>query len=363
MSALVHHDSFDVANDIDVLLGAAATSIDLANRTVTLDGGRRLQFAKLILATGSTPRRPPIPGIDLEHVHTFRTIDDAIALRDRLRPGHRLAVIGASWIGTEVAACARQRGCDVVMIGPQATPLERVLGPEVGSQFAKMHTDQGVELFMGSGVAAIVGADEVEGVRLDNGMTLDADTVVVGTGVAPNVQLAVDAGLEVDNGVLVDASLAASHPDVYAVGDIANAVHPLLGRRVRVEHWANALHQGLLGGANAAGARLQYDNIPYFYSDQYDMSLEYSGWPEPWQRVVFRSDPDTGAYVAFYLTDGKVVGGLNVNVADVNEYVQALIRSARTVDVSMLTDLNVEPAQWTQQSVVRDQGGLAERSV
>jgi 3-phenylpropionate/trans-cinnamate dioxygenase ferredoxin reductase subunit len=162
---------------------------------------------------------------------------------------------------------------------------------------------------------------------------------------------------------LVDASLAASHPDVYAVGDIANAVHPLLGRRVRVEHWANALYQGLLGGANAAGARLEYDNIPYFYSDQYDMSLEYSGWPEPWQRVVFRGDPDMGAYVAFYLTDGKVVGGLNVNVADVNEYVQVLIRSARTVDVSMLTDLDVEPAQWTQPSIVGDQGGLVERSV
>jgi len=347
LSALVHDDAFDVTNEVDLLLGAAATRIDLANRIVTLDGGRRLRFTKLVLATGSTPRRPALPGVDLGEVHTLRTIADALALKDRLVAGHRVAVVGASWIGTEVAACARQRGCDVVMIGPQSTPLERVLGPEVGAHMARLHADHGVDLVMGVGAAAIVGSGEVAGVVLDDGRKVHADTVVLGAGVTPNISLAVDAGLAVDGGVLVDASLTTSHPDVYAVGDIANAVHPLLGRRVRVEHWANALHQGLVGGANVAGARSVYDRIPYFFSDQYDMALEYSGWPVPWDRVVFRGDPAGGKYVAFYLLRGRVVGGANVNVRGANEHVQTLIRSAQLVDTSRLEDPSVEPAEWS----------------
>ncbi len=353
-SALVHGDAFYASHEVDVLLGAAATNVDLSDRTVVLDGGRRLRFAKLVLATGSTPRRPPIPGIDLDHVYTFRTLDDAWALRDRLLPGHRVAVVGASWIGTEIASCARQRGCEVVMIDPQSTPLERVLGAEVGARFAMLHAEHGVELFMDAGVAAIVGSDAVEGVRLDDGTTLEADTVVVGVGVTPNVALAAEAGLGVDNGVLVEASLVTSHPDVYAAGDIANAVHPVLGRRVRVEHWANALHQGLAAGANAAGATAPFDRIPYFYSDQYDMGMEYSGWPIPWDDVVFRGEPGSDAYLAFYLADGRVVAGANVNVWDVNEHVQALIRSAAPADVALLTNPDVDPADWMSHDAHRE---------
>ena len=345
-SALVHDDAFYATHEIDVLLGAAATGVALGDRAVELDGGRRLRYDKLVLATGSTPRRPPIAGVGLDHVYTFRTLDDVWSLKDRLLPGHRVAVVGASWIGTETAACARQRGCDVVMIDPSSLPLERVLGAEVGSYFARLHTDHGVELFMGRGVAAIDGAHEVEGVRLDDGTVLAVDTVVLGVGVTPNIEMASAAGLDVDDGVLVDSSLVTSHPDVYAAGDIANAAHPVLGRRVRVEHWANALHQGLAAGANAAGASVVFDRIPYFYSDQYDMGMEYSGWPVPWDDVVFRGDPAQGAYVAFYLAEGRLVGGANVNVWDVNEHIQALIRAATIVDIAVLTNANVEPAEW-----------------
>jgi 3-phenylpropionate/trans-cinnamate dioxygenase ferredoxin reductase subunit len=345
-AALVHDDSSFVAEDIDLLLGAAATGIDLDDRTVELDGGRRLRFAKLVLATGSSPRRLGVPGIDREHVYTFRTADDALALRDRLQPGHRLVVVGASWIGTEVAASARQRGCEVALIDPLDTPLERVLGPEVGAQFAALHAGHGVELHMGRGVEEIAGGDAVQGVRLDDGTTLAADSVVIGIGVSPNVTLAERAGLDVDDGVLVDASLLASHPDVYAVGDIANALHPLHGARLRVEHWANALNQGLTAGANVAGGGQTYERIPYFFSDQYDMGMEYSGWPVPWDEVVFRGDPDEGAYVAFYLAEKRVVGGANVNVWDVNEHVAALVRSGEPVDVARLTDPAVDPAEW-----------------
>jgi 3-phenylpropionate/trans-cinnamate dioxygenase ferredoxin reductase subunit len=312
-----------------------------------LDGGRRLRFDRLVLATGSSARSLPIPGADLPEVHTLRTLDDALALRDQMLPGCRVAVVGGSWIGTEVAACARQRGCEVVIGEPMHSLLERVLGTEVGQYYGELHRAHGVQLQLGIGVERIEGRDRVEGVRFADGSMIDADLVVIGVGVRPEIQLAVMAGLEADQGVLVDASLASSHPDVFAAGDIAEAQHPVIGRRVRVEHWANALNQGLTAGANAAGASKTYDRIPYFYSDQYDSSMEYSGWPIPWDRVVFRGDTSDGAFVAFYLKDDRLIGGANVNVAGVNEHVQRLIHDGGAVQVEQLADTNVDPAAWT----------------
>lgn len=347
-TAAVHGDGFYASNEIDLLLDAAALHLDLAGRSVELSGGRHLGFSKLVLATGSSPRRLPVAGMDLDGVHTLRTLDDMLALRDHLHPGRRVAVIGASWIGTEVAAAARERGCEVVMVDPLAAPLERVLGAEVGGYFAALHADHGVEVRTGTGVEAIEGTDRVSGVRLDDGTTADADVVVVGVGVTPNVELARESGLEVDRGVLVDTHLRASDPDVYAAGDIAEAEHPLLGQRVRVEHWANALNQGRTAGANAAGADEVYDRIPYFFSDQYETGMEYSGWPLPFEEVVFRGDPADGAFVAFYLAGGIVVGGINVNVWDVNDAVQGLVRSRAAVDTAVLSDPDVAPERWIE---------------
>jgi 3-phenylpropionate/trans-cinnamate dioxygenase ferredoxin reductase component len=349
-TTLVHDDAFEVTSEVDLLLGAPAVRLDLAARTVELAGGRRLRFAKLVLATGSTPRRLPIPGADLPEVLTLRTVDDCLALRDRLVPGHRLAVVGASWIGTEVTACARQRGCDVVMVDPLSTPLERVLGPEVGGFFAELHAAHGVDVRLGIGVDAFEGSEHVTGVRLSDGAVVDAETVVVGVGVTPNVELARDAGLDVASGVLVDATLTASHPDVLAAGDIAEAHHPVIDQPVRVEHWANALNQGLTAGGNAAGAGRAYDRIPYFFSDQYEMGMEYSGWPLPWDQVVFRGDRSSGAFVAFYLDHGVVTGGANVNVWDVNEQIQNLIRTGKPADLDVLTDPDIDPAAWAPTS-------------
>ncbi|HET6918970.1 MAG TPA: FAD-dependent oxidoreductase [Jiangellaceae bacterium] len=345
--ARVHGDGFYAGHEIEILLGAAATGIDLADSTVTLAGGRRLRFDKLVLATGSTVRRIPVPGAELDGVCYLRSLDDALALRDLLQPGRRLAVVGVSWIGTEVAASARQRGTEVVMVDPLSQPLERVLGPEVGRYFARLHTDHGVKLRLGTGVEAFAGDGRVEAVRLTDGSAVDADAVVVGIGVNPNVDLARSAGLAVDQGVLVDAHLTTSHPDVFAAGDIAEHHHPVLGARVRVEHWANALNQGLTAGANATGAGQVYDGIPYFFSDQYDMGMEYSGWATGYDRVVFRGDPEDGAFVAFYLSGERVVGGVNVNVWDVNAQVQALVRSAAPADIDAITDPDVDPATWT----------------
>jgi 3-phenylpropionate/trans-cinnamate dioxygenase ferredoxin reductase subunit len=345
-TAQVYPGRFYATNEIDLILGTVATNVNLADKTVELEGGRRLRFERVVLATGSSARSLPIPGADLPRVYTLRTIDDMLALRDELFPGRRVGVVGGSWIGTEVAAAARQRGCEVLIAEPMHTLLERVLGAEVGQYYADLHRSHGVQLRFGVGVEGIEGRDRVEGVRFADGTTAEADVVVLGVGVRPAVDLAVAAGLEAGQGVLVDERLASGHPDVFAAGDIAEAQHPVLRRRVRVEHWANAMNQGSVAGANAAGASQLYDEVPYFFSDQYDSSMEYSGWPIPWDRVMFRGNQVDGAFVAFYLSEGKLVAGVNVNVAGVNEHVQRLIRDEGSVDVEQLADLDVEPSQW-----------------
>jgi 3-phenylpropionate/trans-cinnamate dioxygenase ferredoxin reductase subunit len=288
-----------------------------------------------------------VPGSDLPEVFTLRSMADMLALRDHLLPGRRVAVVGGSWIGTEVAACARQRGCEVTIGEPMQSLLERVLGAEVGRYYGSLHESKGVTLRLGVGVEGYEGRDHVEGVRLADGTVVEADLIVVGVGVRPNLELAQAAGLDVEDGVLVDATLASSHPDVFAAGDIASQQHPVIDRRVRVEHWASALNQGRVAGANAAGAGEVYDRIPYFFSDQYESSMEYSGWPVPWEEVVFRGKPADGEFVAFYLGDGRVLAGANVNVDGVNEHVQRLIRAGRVADVDALTDPDVDPADWS----------------
>jgi 3-phenylpropionate/trans-cinnamate dioxygenase ferredoxin reductase subunit len=344
--AQVYPGKYYATSEIDLVLGTAATSLSLADQTVELEGGRRLRFERLVLATGSSPRSLPTPGAELVGVHTLRTIDDMLALRDELLPGRRVGVVGGSWIGTEVSACARQRGCEVVLAEPEHTLLERVLGTEVGQYFEGLHRSHGVELRLGVGVEGLDGRDRVERVRFADGTTADVDVVVIGVGVRPNIELAVAAGLDTAQGVLVDGRLASSHPDVFAAGDIAEEQHPVLGRRVRVEHWANALNQGAVAGANGAGASKVYDRIPYFFSDQYDSSMEYSGWQLPWDQVVVRGNPADGMFVAFYLSEGKLVGGANVNVGGVNDQVQRLLREGGAVDVKQLADPELAPSEW-----------------
>jgi 3-phenylpropionate/trans-cinnamate dioxygenase ferredoxin reductase subunit len=273
-------------------------------------------------------------------------MDDMFALRDKLLPGCRVGVVGGSFIGTEVASSARQRGCDVIIAEPNHTLLERALGDEVGHYYEALHRSHGVELRLGIGVEALDGRDRVQQVRFTDGTTAEVDLVVTGVGVRPNIDLAVAAGLDTGQGVLVDERLASTNPAVYAAGDIAEAQHPILGSRVRVEHWANALNQGGVAGANAAGASQLYDKIPYFFSDQYDSAREYSGWPGPWDHVMFRGDPGDGAFVAFYLREGKLVGGVNVNVDGINDHVQRLLRDGGSVDVQQLTDSSVAPSEW-----------------
>jgi 3-phenylpropionate/trans-cinnamate dioxygenase ferredoxin reductase subunit len=339
--AYVHEEGFYASQEIDLRLEAVAEAIDPAASTVTLAGGKTLHYDALLLTTGAEPRRLSVSGADLDGVHYLRTLSDCDALRERLGGGGHVAVVGAGWIGSEFAASARQAGLDVSVIDPLALPNERIFGPEIGAFYRDVHLAHGVEMVLEDGVDALEGNGSVSAVRTANGRRVACDFVVVGVGVLPRVKLAEAAGLTVENGVQVDAALKTSAPSVYAAGDVANAWHPFYERHIRVEHWANALNQGPAAARSMLGDPVRYDRIPYFYSDQYDVGMEYSGYATEWDEVVFRGDREGGEFIAFWLADARVVGGMNVNVWDVNEHVQALIRSRQPVDPDALRDTDI----------------------
>lgn len=327
---------------VELQLGRRVARLDPAAHLVELDGGGELHYDRLLLATGASPRRFPGPGADLAGVHLLRTVGDSDALRDALSTGgRRVVIIGAGWIGLEVASAARGYGNDVAVLGLEAVPLSAAIGDSAGSVFAALHREHGVDLRMSMSVARIVGADgRVTGVELEGGEIVPADLVVIGIGAIPETRLAEAAGLAVENGVSTDAAFRTSAADVYAVGDVANVFHPVLGRAIRVEHWANAENAGTAAGRSIAGERVEYDEIPYFYTDQYDLGMEYSGYGVLAAGVdpLFRGDRDAREFIAFWLAEGRVVAGMNVNVWDVNEAVQRLIRSRAVVDAARLAD-------------------------
>ena len=330
--AFVHEEGFYAEQNIELMTSATATGIDVRGGQLTLGDGRQISFDRLLLTTGSEPRRLSVPGGELDGIHYLRTFADCDALRARLQDGGRVAVVGAGWIGSEVAASARQMGLEVTVVDPLPLPNVRIFGPEIGSFYRDVHAKHGVELALGEGVESFAGEESVTGIQTASGRTIECDFAVVGVGVSPRVDLAARAGLEIDNGILVDESLRTSAPNVFAAGDVASAWHPFYKQRIRVEHWANALNQGPAAARSMLGEPVSFDRIPYFFSDQYDVGMEYSGWTTEWDEVVFRGDRDAGEFVAFWLRGGRVVAGMNVNVWDVNDHVQALIRSGRQVN-------------------------------
>jgi 3-phenylpropionate/trans-cinnamate dioxygenase ferredoxin reductase component len=335
----VHDEDFYAGKEIELRTGVTATKLDPGASKLTLDDGSELEFDRLLLATGAEPRAISVPGADLDNVYYLRTLGDSDALRERLERGSgRVAVVGAGWIGSEFAASARQSGLDVALIDPLALPNERIFGAEIGEFYRDVHAKHGIELMLGDGVDSFEGNGSVSAVKTASGRTVECDFAVVGIGVVPRVDLAKDAGLEVDNGIVVDERLRANAPNIYAAGDVAAAYHPFFARRIRVEHWANALNQGPAAARSMLGDEAPYERIPYFFSDQYDVGMEYSGYATEWDRVVFRGDRDSGEFIAFWLHQDRVVAGMNVNVWDVNEHVQALIRSRAKIDASALED-------------------------
>jgi 3-phenylpropionate/trans-cinnamate dioxygenase ferredoxin reductase subunit len=337
----VHEEAYYADHDIELRLGRSAVELDPGERRLTLDDGEAIAYDGLLLTTGAEPRRLSIPGADLDGVLLLRTVADSDALRARLDAGGSVVVVGAGWIGSEVAASARVRGLDVTVVEPLSVPLERVLGPEVGAVYRDIHVEHGVRMLTGTGVDAFEGDRAVERVRTSDGRELACDFVVVGIGVEPRTRLAEQAGIATDNGVLVDEHLQTSAPGVFAAGDVANAHHPLYDERLRVEHWANALHQGPVAARAMLGGGDAYDLVPYFFSDQYDVGMEYAGFARDWDRVVFRGDPASREFIAFWLSGDRILAGMNVNVWDVTDTIQALIRERVPVDDRRLADPDV----------------------
>jgi 3-phenylpropionate/trans-cinnamate dioxygenase ferredoxin reductase subunit len=337
----VHGEDFYAEHGIELMLGRSAVGLEPARGELTLDDGARLRYDRLLLTTGAEPRRLAIPGADRGGVVTLRSVEDADRLRQRLGQDGAVVVVGAGWIGSEVAASARGRGLDVTVLDSAAVPLERVLGADVGAIYREIHTDHGVRMLLGTGVEAFEGEGAVERVRLPDGRCIECDVVVVGVGVEPRTRLAAQAGLATGDGILVDEHLQSSVPGVFAAGDVANARHPLYGRPIRVEHWANALHQGPVAARAMLGRPATHDRVPYFFSDQYDVGMEYAGFAPQWDSVVFRGDPASRAFIAFWLGGHHVLAGMNVNVWDVSDTIQRLIRDRVAVDVRRLADPDV----------------------
>lgn len=384
----VEPEAWYAEHDVELLRGRAATSIDVAEHVLTLDDHSHLPYTCVLLATGASPRRLPVDSFpDFTGVHYLRTLPSAEELRAALRVGgRRVVVVGSGWIGLEVAAAARGYGNDVTVLGRDEVPLQAALGTELGAYVAEVQRRNGVTLRTGVEVVAFTGAHNglhlgalhaphtahgaVTGVLLRDGEEVPADVVVVGIGAVPNTDLARSVGLVEDDGIVVDASLRAGL-DVWAAGDVARAFHPVLGQHLRVEHWANAKNQGAAAARSMLGQAVSYDRVPYFYTDQFDLSMEFSGYSPllAQAQVVYRGDRSSGEFVAFWVvpdgssglpgdapalaaSSGRVVAGMNVNVWDVNPTIEALVASGRSVDVAQLTDPGMDLA-----GLVTDQSG------
>jgi 3-phenylpropionate/trans-cinnamate dioxygenase ferredoxin reductase component len=332
--AVVHPAPWYQDNDVELRWGVEVVAVHPDSAEVELADGSRIGYGALVLATGSEPRRLPIPGADT--ALTLRDRPDSDAIRDTFGSGNRLAIVGGGWIGLEVAAAAKAAGTEVTVLEAAELPLLGVLGREMAAVFADLHRANGVDLQLGVSIAEIA-----DGVRLEDGTHIPADAVVMGVGARPRTELAEAAGLDVDNGVLVDASLRSSNPAVFAVGDIANHDHPVLGRRVRVEHWATALNQPATAAAVLLGGDDVYTELPYFYSDQFDLGMEYIGLASPgsYARVVTRGDVPGREFVAFWLDDqDRILASMNVNVWDVVDEIKPLIAEKTPVDMAKLAD-------------------------
>ncbi|KQV99009.1 FAD-dependent oxidoreductase [Streptomyces sp. Root369] len=353
-SVFVHEPAWYARNDIELHLGETVDAIDRTAKTVRFgEDGTVVRYDKLLLATGAEPRRLDIPGTDLAGVHHLRRLAHAERLKGVLaalgRDNGHIVIAGAGWIGLEVAAAAREYGAEVTVVEPLSTPLYSVLGPELGNLFAELHRERGVRFHFGARLTEIVGQDGmVLAARTDDGEEHPAHDVLAAVGAAPRVALAEAAGLELADrahggGVAVDEQLRTSDPDIYAAGDVASFHHALFGDRLRVEHWANALNGGPAAARAMLGRQVTYDRVPYFFSDQYDLGMEYSGWAPPgsYDEVVIRGDAGKREFIAFWVKQGRVLAGMNVNVWDVTEPIQGLIRSRAQVDTEALADPHV----------------------
>jgi 3-phenylpropionate/trans-cinnamate dioxygenase ferredoxin reductase component len=340
-SIFVHPEPWYAEHAVELSLGSAVTSLDPVTGTVFAGTGAQLHYDKLLLATGSKPRRLEVPGADLNGVYYLRNVEDSERLKIEFAQAERVVIIGAGWIGLETAAAARAAGLDVTLLESGDMPLQHVLGPDVAPIFAELHRNHGVQLRRRTTAVELTGRHgAVTGVMLRDGTRIDADMIIVGIGAVPRIELAAEADLKIDNGIVVDEHLRTSDPDIFAAGDIAQAYNSRLGRHIRVEHWANARRQGVI----AAKAMLGQDAVDvrpsYFFTDQYDLSMEYTGdiGPAGYDRVIFRRYADSGQVVAFWLSEQRIQAGMNINIWDVADDIARLIESASPISAEDLAD-------------------------
>lgn len=329
-------------NNVTVRQGTSATALDPAAHTVTLSDGSVLPYARALIATGAAPRHIPFPGVGLDGVYTFRTKADSVGLHALLEGGGKnIVMIGSGWIGMEIAATATELGNKVALMGLEDVPLSVAIGAELGTVFTDRHKEAGVRFELPASAAEIQGIDgRVASVLTTTGVTLPADIVIVAVGVVPNTGLAEDAGLTINNGIQVDSGLRTSAQDVFAAGDVANALHPVTGAYARSEHWANAIASGKVAAKSMLGQDAALDDIPYFYTDQFDLGMEYSGFGALTKdaEIVVRGDLATREFIAFWVLEGRVVAAMNVNIWDVQDAIKDLISSQRVVDTAQLAD-------------------------
>jgi 3-phenylpropionate/trans-cinnamate dioxygenase ferredoxin reductase component len=340
--ALVRPAAFYDENRIETRFGVRATRIDPTNRLVDIDTGRPIHYDKLLIATGVRNRRPPIPGLDLPGVFDLRSVADADVLRARIVPGRKAVVIGMGFIGCEVAASLRQRGVEVVSVDPSPTPLFRVLGDTVGQFMAATHRGHGVETIFDDVVTRFEGDGRVERVVTRGGRRVDCDFAVVGVGVEPSIDVAAGSGIRTESGILVDEYCRTNVDGIYAAGDVANHHHPVAGRRMRVEHWQNAMLQGAAAARSMLWTGTPYDAVHWFWSDQYDVNLQYAGFHQAWDQIVVRGSLEAGDFLAFYLNHARIEAVVGLNRGKDVRRVMPLINARAAVDARQLGDESVD---------------------
>jgi 3-phenylpropionate/trans-cinnamate dioxygenase ferredoxin reductase subunit len=340
--ALVRPAGFYHQNRIEARFSTRATRVDPVQRTVSLESGAAVRYDKLLIATGVRNRRPPIPGLDLPGVFDLRTLSDADALRSQIAAGRRAVVVGMGFIGCEVAASLRRKGVEVVSVDPSPTPLFRILGAEVGRVIAAVHQDHGVQSIVEDVVTRFEGRERVERVITRSGKRLDCDFAVLGVGVEPVTDFVAGSGIDTANGILVDEYCRTAFEDIYAAGDVANHYHPLFQKRMRVEHWQNAIQQGAAAARSMLGAGQPYDAVHWFWSDQYDVNLQYAGFHDTWDQMVVRGRLEDRAFLAFYLNRGRIDAVVGVNRGKDLRRAMPLIKSRASVDPRQLADEAVD---------------------
>jgi 3-phenylpropionate/trans-cinnamate dioxygenase ferredoxin reductase component len=340
--ALLQPLDFYGENDIETRFGVRAARVDAAEATVELDGGERIAYGGLLVATGVRNRRVPIPGSNLKGVYELRTVADCDRIREEISPGRKAVVVGMGFIGSEVAASLRQSGLDVVVVDRNNVPLRRILGAEVGRAIEGIHRDHGTELILEDTVAAFKGAGRVERAITHHGRRIECDFVVVGLGVEPVTEVLAGTGVEIDNGIVVDEYCRTNLEGIYAAGDVANYYHPMIGRHIRVEHWQNALKQGPAAARSMLGKGEPYEEIPWFWSDQYDNNLQYLGYHTEWDELVVRGSVEERNFVAFYRKDGRVLAAGALNRGRDLRRSRALIQAQHRVEAARLSDPAVD---------------------